>query len=111
MPENQKNCVAVITGSAGGLGKGIAERLARDGFKIVLSDINEDALAKTEQEFKDAGHGVLAVKADVSSRDDRKGWSRLPPTSSVASTSSSTMPASNPSVPLAKSKATKSTRL
>ena len=72
MPENQKNRVAVITGSAGGLGKGIAERLARDGFKIVLSDINEDALAKTEQEFKDAGHGVLAVKADVSSRDDQK---------------------------------------
>lgn len=72
MPGNQKGRVAVITGSAGGLGKGIAQRLATDGFKVVLSDINEDALAKTEQEFKGAGHDVLAVKADVSSRDDQK---------------------------------------
>lgn len=71
MPENRTHRVAVITGSAAGLGKGIAERLARDGFKVVLSDINEGALAETEQEFKDAGHDVLAVKADVSSRDDQ----------------------------------------
>lgn len=71
MVGNQNGRVAVITGSAAGLGKGIAERLARDGFKIVLSDINEDALAKTEQAFKDAGHDVLAVKADVSNREDQ----------------------------------------
>lgn len=43
--------VAVITGSADGLGKGIAERLAADGFRIVLSDINAGQLAATEQEF------------------------------------------------------------
>lgn len=72
MPDNQKGRVAVITGSAAGLGKGIAERLARDGFSIVLSDINEDALAKTEAEFTAAGHAVLAVKADVSSREDQR---------------------------------------
>jgi meso-butanediol dehydrogenase/(S,S)-butanediol dehydrogenase/diacetyl reductase len=71
MAGNEKNRVAVITGSAGGLGKGIAERLAKDGFKVVLSDINADALAKTEREFKDAGYDVLAVEADVSSRDDQ----------------------------------------
>lgn len=72
MPENRNNRVAVITGSAAGLGKGIAERLANDGFKIVISDINKDALAKTEQAFKDVGHDVLAVKADVSNQDDQK---------------------------------------
>lgn len=72
MSGHQKDRVAVITGSAAGLGKGIAERLARDGFKIVLSDIDERALARTEQEFKDADHDVLAVKADVSSRDDQR---------------------------------------
>jgi meso-butanediol dehydrogenase/(S,S)-butanediol dehydrogenase/diacetyl reductase len=71
MPENQKNRVAVITGSAGGLGKGIAERLARDGFKIVLSDVNEEALAQTEQEFKGASDDVLAVRADVSNHGDQ----------------------------------------
>lgn len=40
--------VAVITGSGDGLGKGIAKRLAEDGFKIVLSDINVTTLQKTE---------------------------------------------------------------
>lgn len=72
MPQDRKDRVAVITGSAAGLGKGIAKRLASDGFRIVLSDINEAALRTTEQEFKDAGHDVIAVKADVSNRDDQK---------------------------------------
>ncbi|GEN20957.1 hypothetical protein LAC02_42380 [Ligilactobacillus acidipiscis] len=39
--------VAVVTGSAGGLGKGIAERLLKDGFSVMIHDINEEALAKT----------------------------------------------------------------
>lgn len=43
---------AIITGAAGGLGKGIAERLANDGFNIVLQDINEALLLETEKEFK-----------------------------------------------------------
>ena len=32
--------VAVVTGSAAGLGKAIATRLAKDGFRVVLHDIN-----------------------------------------------------------------------
>ena len=40
---------AIITGAAGGLGKGIAERLANDGFNIVLQDINEALLLETEK--------------------------------------------------------------
>ena len=40
---------AIITGSAGGLGKGIAERLANDGFNVVLQDINEALLLETEK--------------------------------------------------------------
>ena len=52
--------VAVITGSGDGLGKGIAERLAQDGFAIVLSDINPDTLATTEAEFKARGAAVRA---------------------------------------------------
>lgn len=42
---NQKT--AVITGSAQGIGKGIAKRLANDGFAIVLSDMNEEVLSAT----------------------------------------------------------------
>lgn len=47
------NKVAIVTGSAGGLGKGIAERLCKDGFRVVLHDINEALLNKTVSEFEE----------------------------------------------------------
>lgn len=62
---------AVITGSADGLGKGIAERLAQDGFNIVLSDIDTAKLAETEREFSARGQPVAAFAGDVSRRDDQ----------------------------------------
>src|SRR5699024_4546261 len=63
--------VAIVTGSGGGLGKGIAERLGRDGFNIVLNDINQEALNETLEEFKSANINVLAVKGDVSKKEDQ----------------------------------------
>ncbi|NGZ77057.1 acetoin reductase [Saccharibacillus alkalitolerans] len=63
--------VAVVTGSAGGLGKGIAQRLAKDGFKVVLHDINEDLLQSALKEFEADGYDVLAVAGDVSKREDQ----------------------------------------
>lgn len=63
--------VAVITGSADGLGKGIALRLAQDGFRMVLSDINAEKLAETEQEFVKQGHTVTAFCGNVARRDDQ----------------------------------------
>lgn len=63
--------VAIITGSGGGLGKGIAQRLAKDGFKVVLNDLNDDLLNSALEEFKSAGHDAIAVKGDVSKRDDQ----------------------------------------
>ena len=34
--------VAVVTGAANGIGKGVAERLAREGAKVVLGDVEAD---------------------------------------------------------------------
>ncbi|MBF7018057.1 acetoin reductase [Staphylococcus durrellii] len=64
--------VAIVTGSAGGLGKGIALRLANDGFNIVLQDINEDLLLETEKEFKDKGFNAVAFKSDVSIKKEQQ---------------------------------------
>jgi NAD(P)-dependent dehydrogenase (short-subunit alcohol dehydrogenase family) len=58
--------VAVITGSARGIGKGIAKAAAARGMKLVLSDIAAEALAATTKEFEAAGVEVLAVPTDVS---------------------------------------------
>jgi NAD(P)-dependent dehydrogenase (short-subunit alcohol dehydrogenase family) len=62
--------VAVVTGGASGLGRAMALRFAREGMKIVLADVEQDALGRTEKEFRDAGHTVLAVRTDVSKGRD-----------------------------------------
>lgn len=66
-----KDKVAVITGGAQGLGKGIAQRLAEDGFKVVISDMDESALEKVEQEFKSSNFDVSTFKGNVSKPDDQ----------------------------------------
>jgi len=65
-----KDRVAVVTGGASGLGRAMALRFAREGMKIVLADVEKEALARAEKEFKEAGHPVLAVRTDVSSGRD-----------------------------------------
>jgi len=62
--------VAVITGAASGIGLGIARKCAREGMKVVLADIEEPALAAAEAELKNRGGDVLAIRTDVSKRND-----------------------------------------
>src|SRR5215213_2544837 len=68
--------VAVITGAASGIGRGLAEACAREGMKVVLADVDEAALAQAERELKDAGAEVLAVRTDVSKADDVEALAR-----------------------------------
>ena len=44
--------VAVITGAASGIGLGIAERFLLEGMKVVLADIELDALTQAEEKLK-----------------------------------------------------------
>ena len=53
--------VAVVTGAANGIGKGVAERLAREGAKVVLGDVEADA----GREVAEAIDGVF-LECDVS---------------------------------------------
>lgn len=64
--------VAVITGSAGGLGRGIAERLSQDGFSIVIQDINKEALDVTLNELKNEGIDVAGYVSDVSKKEEQE---------------------------------------
>jgi NAD(P)-dependent dehydrogenase (short-subunit alcohol dehydrogenase family) len=58
--------VAVITGAASGIGRAVAVRAAAEGMKVVLADIEEEALAATARSLSDSGAQVLAVVTDVS---------------------------------------------
>jgi NAD(P)-dependent dehydrogenase (short-subunit alcohol dehydrogenase family) len=65
-----KDKVAVITGAASGIGRALAERCAHEGMKVVLADVDVDALATTVAALKATGAPVLAVVTDVSKAQD-----------------------------------------
>jgi 3-oxoacyl-[acyl-carrier protein] reductase len=57
--------VAVITGAASGVGRGIAEVLAAEGAKIALADIDQAAAQALADELVAAGREAFAVTTDV----------------------------------------------
>lgn len=56
--------VAVVTGGAGGIGKGIVGGLLRAGSSVVIADIEADTIAATVQEFSSLGP-VSGVRTDI----------------------------------------------
>lgn len=61
--------VAVVTGAASGIGRGLARRFAAEGMRVVLADVEEPVLAKAAADIADTGADVLAVTTDVSAAD------------------------------------------
>ena len=58
--------VAVVTGGASGIGRAVAERLAGEGMRLVLADIEQGPLADAEKALADRGVEVIGVPTDVS---------------------------------------------
>ena len=60
----------IVTGAGGGIGEGIALRLAAEGARVIVADIREDAARKVAQTIVDTGGKASAFKADVTSSAD-----------------------------------------
>jgi 2-hydroxycyclohexanecarboxyl-CoA dehydrogenase len=65
-----KDKVAIVTGSAQGIGRAIAMRLASEGAKVAIADLDFEGAGRTAEEIKKAGGNALAVKLDVSRLQD-----------------------------------------
>ena len=64
---NDTNKVAIVTGSSRGVGAAIAERLAGDGYTVVINYAGKAAEAEAlAAKIEKAGGRALAAQADVS---------------------------------------------
>lgn len=67
---NLTNQVALISGGGSGIGRAIAQVLARQGVKVAICGRRSEPLAAVEQSISAQGGQVLGVQADVSQADD-----------------------------------------
>ncbi|HGE70522.1 TPA: SDR family NAD(P)-dependent oxidoreductase, partial [Candidatus Poribacteria bacterium] len=60
-----KDKIAIITGSARGIGKAIAHKLAQNGATVVICDLKMDDVQPTVDEFKSEGLNAIGLEVNV----------------------------------------------
>lgn len=75
MSESTQARVAVVTGAARGIGRGIAERLGRDGLHVVVADLEgaQAGIDETVRTIVDAGGQASGATVDVADEDSTQG--------------------------------------
>jgi len=72
MYEDLKDKVAIVTGARRGIGKAISLKLAKEGAKVVVTDISQEDCQKVVEEIEKLGSEGLALKLDVTNEEDIK---------------------------------------
>jgi len=70
MGERVKGKVAIVTGSASGIGQATAELLATEGASVVVADMNEEGAEKVAAKIRAGGGNAVAQPTDVSQESD-----------------------------------------
>ena len=64
-----KGDAALVTGAASGIGHGVAIALAREGARVVLSDLHSERGQDTAAQLRKDGHDARFIAADLATRD------------------------------------------
>ncbi len=64
--------VAIVTGGARGIGKGIVSCMVQQGAAVAIADVLGDEAEKTAKEMRDAGAKCIAIKTDITNMDSVK---------------------------------------
>lgn len=64
--------VIIVTGAGGGIGEGYAKRMAKEGMKVVIAELNAEAGQRVADEIKADGGDAIAVKTDVGDEESCK---------------------------------------
>jgi len=64
-----ENKVALVTGTARGIGRGVALKLASEGASVVVNDFTNMGAAQVVEEIKTTSQDTLSIQADFSDKD------------------------------------------
>lgn len=67
-----KDKVALVTGSANGMGRSIAQTFAEQGCDLIINDLHQDAAQIVADEIKSTGRKAIAIKADITNSTEIK---------------------------------------